>query len=435
MWVRKPIDISFGDLFAGIAYGLSWRSGDPVDRQIRTLLGTDDLLATLSVRSGFDSLLGVVDWERGSEVLLTGLTIPDMPRIVAEHGFRPIGLDVDPDRLAPNAEEIRARITPRTRAIVVAHLWGGTADLSEIVELARQHDLLLIEDCAQAYVGNQWLGDPRSDVAMFSFGSIKTNSALGGAVLRVENKDWLSKMRKLQAQWPVQSRTSFLKRLMKYLGIRMISTPSIASLICFVLRVVCGDHDRTVSRMAKGFAGSGFFTRIRQQPSIPLLKLLARKLAKFDTDTIAKRTQMGNELVQRLQAAQRCDQAEWMIVGGEVQRPTHWLFAVLVQDPDALIQALWSAGFDATGRTSLVAFDAEKTGVKCLPSMEWIRRHLVLIPLHPKMPNSELDRMVRTMVQQETCPPSPRDQPIARPLSRPLATVAGDRLTANAASN
>ena len=154
----------------------------PSKKASETLIGrhfaSDDFLVCLSVRSGFDLFLSEQDWPENSEIIFTGLTIPDMPRIASEHQMRPIGVDLDHAKLEPSIAEIRRLVTPQTKAIVVAHLLGGRLPTNEISLIAKEHGLLMIEDFAQSYRGQLI---PFGNVAMFSFGTIKTNTALGGS--------------------------------------------------------------------------------------------------------------------------------------------------------------------------------------------------------------------------------------------------------------
>ena len=147
---------------------------------------------------------------------MSAVTIPDMVRIIEHHQLVPVPVDVDGPTLQPVLEHFERSITPRTRAILVAHLFGTHIEMGPIVELARQHDLLVIEDCAQAFVGSAYAGHPDSDCALFSFGPIKTATALGGAVVRVRDAELRSRMRDLQNAYPMQSRSAYLKRLVKY---------------------------------------------------------------------------------------------------------------------------------------------------------------------------------------------------------------------------
>ncbi len=68
-------------------------------------------------------------------------------------------------------------------------------DLDEVARFARDHGPLLVEDCAQAFRGPESMGDPAADVSMYSFGTLKTSTALGGAVLRVSDGAVLGRRR------------------------------------------------------------------------------------------------------------------------------------------------------------------------------------------------------------------------------------------------
>ena len=114
-----------------------------------------------------------------------------MPRIAREHQLRPIGVDLDHAKLEPSIAEIRRLVTPQTKAIVVAHLLGGRLPTNEISLIAKEHGLLMIEDFAQSYRGQLI---PSGNVAMFSFGTIKTNTALGGAIMVIQDPNLREKM-------------------------------------------------------------------------------------------------------------------------------------------------------------------------------------------------------------------------------------------------
>ena len=69
--------------------------------------------------------------------------------------------------------------------ILVAHVFGCRMDLTEVVNFAAKHDLFVVEDCAQVFLADGYLGHPSATVSMFSFGAIKTATALGGAIFTI----------------------------------------------------------------------------------------------------------------------------------------------------------------------------------------------------------------------------------------------------------
>src|SRR5215472_12237508 len=138
MYARHRLDIGLADLAFAAA---------PHPRA--ELAGPAGALSCLSVRSGFHLLLSALDLPRGSEVVFSALTHPDLPRLVEHHGLVAVPVDLDPDTLAPDLELLEAALSPRTGLVVVAHLFGGLVDLSAVAEITRLAGVPLAEDCAQ----------------------------------------------------------------------------------------------------------------------------------------------------------------------------------------------------------------------------------------------------------------------------------------------
>lgn len=119
----------------------------------------------------------------GDEVIVPSLTFIATPAAVAFLGARPVFVDVDPETYTMSVSQVRAAITPRTRAIVPVHLYGQTAEMEPIVSLGRSLGLRVIEDACQA-VGAEYGGrraGSLADAAAFSFVFTKNLKAYGDA--------------------------------------------------------------------------------------------------------------------------------------------------------------------------------------------------------------------------------------------------------------
>ena len=124
----------------------------------RSGLGTNAALACLSVRSGLDLLLAALELPAGAEVLYSAITIPDMAQVSREHGLVPVPVDLVGSDLRVDVDSLRRAISPRSRVLVVAHLFGARPDLTEVLAVARDADLFVVEDCAQAWCGPAYRG-------------------------------------------------------------------------------------------------------------------------------------------------------------------------------------------------------------------------------------------------------------------------------------
>jgi dTDP-4-amino-4,6-dideoxygalactose transaminase len=154
------------------------------EQQFAAYHGPD--LHAVGVGSGTDALsigllaLGIQAGDDGLVVANAG--IPPVAALVAT-GARPVFCDVDPASHTLDPAEIDRRVTPRTTAVLVVHLFGQPAAMHEIVERAHAHGLKVLEDCAQAH-GAAYDGrvvGTLGDAAAFSFFPTKNLGALGDA--------------------------------------------------------------------------------------------------------------------------------------------------------------------------------------------------------------------------------------------------------------
>ena len=389
MWVRLQFDIGPTDLAAGLAGCLL--SVPPLHRTGQAM-GVEWLSQTwqpcLSVRTAVDLVFQAQRWSAGQEVLLSALTVPDMPRIVAHHGLVPVPVDLVPNGCLPALDSLERACTDRTRAIIVAHLFGMRMDMQPIVDLARRRGLFVIEDCAQAFEVDAYSGHPDSDAVLFSFGPIKTATALGGGLLRVQNSELATRIAGIQAAYPIQSRWSVAARLLRYSVLKGLSHPWPYAWITRGCRMARVNQDDFVSGAARNFPPDRLFERLRQQPAMPLVRLLLRRLATYDRQRIADRRARGEALRARLHPSFALSR------DGAVDN-TYWVFPILVDDPVATVQRLRQAGFDATCRTRLAIVEPPPTRPDLDPvHVRRLLEHLVFLPWHARLPQRALDRMV-----------------------------------------
>ena len=102
--------------------------------------GTDALQAAMMA-------LGI---QPGDEVITSNFTFIATAEVIALLGYIPVVVDVDPHTFNLDPESVRKAITPKTRAIVPVHLFGQCADMEAMMEIAREHNLYIVEDAAQA---------------------------------------------------------------------------------------------------------------------------------------------------------------------------------------------------------------------------------------------------------------------------------------------
>jgi len=403
MYSRKRFDIAWSDILAGLAACTSRADGREAAARVERWFdgGSGDAFACLSVRTGLDLYLEQLALPRGSEVLMSALTIPDMTRVVARHGLVVVPVDVDPATLAPRPEAWRRAAGPKTRAAILAHLFGTRVPLDPLVELRRERGILVLEDDAQAFTGPEWRGDPSADVSMFSFGPIKTATALQGAVLRVRDRAVLERMRAVHAKLPHAAQGEFAQRIVKYSGLKALSWWPIYSAFVALCEARGRSIDDVIQKTVRGFPGGDLFVKIRHQPSTAMYALLARRLERCDGSDVALRAELGDALAHAIGDVVP-------VPGMRAPVHTHWVFTVVADRPDELVRDMRAAGFDATRVATLTAIPAPESRPDTEPrEARALVSRLVYLPLYAELGRERTTRLAQLVRRHASTSGSP----------------------------
>jgi dTDP-4-amino-4,6-dideoxygalactose transaminase len=164
------------------------------EREYAEYLGVRHAIALHNGTLALELALYALDVGEGDEVITTSRTFIASASAAVMRGAVPVVTDVDRDSGNMTAETIRPLITSRTKAIIAVHLAGWPCEMDEIMELAREHDLYVIEDCAQAH-GAFYKGRPVGSIghmAAFSFcqDKILTTGGEGGLLALSDTELW-----------------------------------------------------------------------------------------------------------------------------------------------------------------------------------------------------------------------------------------------------
>lgn len=371
MIARGKLDIRFSELFE--AAGLVVGSAVGINKTISRF--PDQSLPCLSVRTGFDLLLSALKLEQGSEILVTNINIPDMFAIMAEHGLKVIPLAVDKDTLGIAADQLKEAITPNTKLLLITHLFGAVMPTDTLLEVAKAHNIIVIEDCAQAYDGI-YQGNPQSDVVMFSFGLIKTNTALTGAILHFNSQALFAEVLALNRQLPVQPTKIYFKKILNAALIKLFTKKLPFQSAYTLCKHSNKDFDALLSGFTRGFPGAALIKKIRHQPCAANLLMLHYKYAQDISQRIQQRIALAAQLIQGLN--------ECYLIGAANARHTHWVLPIEVPDLVSLVEKLRGAGFDATSKaSSLVKFGEGNTTLEMKNELKL--ENLIYLPLNITM--------------------------------------------------
>jgi dTDP-4-amino-4,6-dideoxygalactose transaminase len=163
--------------------------GDKVaefERRFSEFAGAKRTLCVTSGTSALEIALRALGIGPGDEVITTPYTFVATPSAAFLTGAKPIFVDINPETYLLDPAQVEAAITDRTKAVMPVHVAGCPADLDGMREVAKKHDLYLIEDACQAW-GAEWNGQPvgaLGDLGCFSFQASKNiNAGEGGAIV------------------------------------------------------------------------------------------------------------------------------------------------------------------------------------------------------------------------------------------------------------
>ena len=365
-------------------------------RIARYFSSQDNVLVTACARTVFDLYLQAMSFPLGSEVLMTAINIPEMGRILRYHGLIPVPVDLDLSTLAASPESIEKAITPRTKCIVVAMVYGTRYNLGPIAEVAKRHNLPIFEDCAEGFCGIQYSGSPHAAVSMFSFGPIKTCTAFGGSVAVIRDSRLYSAMNALHSQYPPQSNALYLKKVVKYaLGIIMLNIKFLHTFVRPLARQVW-DYKKFVVGLMRGFPPSkDLLGKYRIQPAMGLLAFLHRRLKTFNP------VEFGKSMSNLTEGQKILTDGGIMVPGHRAEVRNFWLYPVMADHPSKSYDRLVDANVDAYRGISQL--DVVETPVGSSyeepRNVQRMFNKLVYLPLHMAVSKKDVISMCRTIVK------------------------------------
>jgi perosamine synthetase len=422
---RGQLDISYTDLCFGLAQVVysaciptSLNAAAHYQDKIANVWQQNDSKAVvgLSARSLLDLYLQAKAFPLGSRVLVTPpINIPDMMSILTDiYQLQVVAVDLPPRHDDDHEQGVVAVDLPAVQrllqdeqsppvvAILVVHVFGtivtSEPEMAQLRAWADQYQVDVWEDCAECYTGlDGYRGSPHAHLSLFSFGTIKTATACGGGLAVVRSGQEAATMRRVQhTRYPVQSLVTYWNKLLVALVVCFITNhPRLYAWIwttCQHLGINLDTLSRALLRSFPPHGGDSpaavaqrLRQQIRRQPSLPLLKMMWRRMQQTDTTRrmVHGRIQAGTALTRALQPI-----VPPVATGAQC---TYWLYPVQLPSCDAACRFLQAAGIDATtSRTHLTCI----APASC-PRAQTLMQSLLYLPLHWSTTTTQLEKPTR----------------------------------------
>ena len=166
-------------------FGLAYKV-DEFEKAIAEYIGTDrNIVATNTGTSALHLALATLGIGEGDEIILPSFTFVATAQTVSECGAKPVFCDVNPDTFLLDIEDVKKKISEKTKAIIPVHYAGRPCDMASLLEIKKESGIRIIEDAAHAF-GSFYKGKrigSFGDITCFSFDSIKVMTCGEGGVI------------------------------------------------------------------------------------------------------------------------------------------------------------------------------------------------------------------------------------------------------------
>jgi len=180
---------------------ISGRKVKEFEERFADYIGVENAAAVNSGTAALHVALAVMGIGPGDEVIVPSLTFFSTISSVLHQNAIPVFADIDSDTFCLSPEEIKKSITARTKAIIPVHLYGNSADMDEIMKIANERNLFVVEDCAQAH-GTEYKGKKVGSIGhmgVFSFFATKHMTTGEGGMITSNNEEWVRKSRVIRS--------------------------------------------------------------------------------------------------------------------------------------------------------------------------------------------------------------------------------------------
>jgi len=223
----KPITISLSpntqkdDIWLALRLIFSpwkWKKGKAIkefENQFKEYLGVKHAFSFNSGRSALMAILKSLGLEQDKEVLLQAFTCNAASNPILWSDLKPVYVDCDESNFNIDIEDLKKKVTPKSRIVMVQHTFGLPAEMEKVLDIARQNNLILIEDCAHslgAEYYNQKVGT-FGKAAFFSFSRDKITSSVYGGMAITNDDDLAKKIEKFQEEIKRPSNCWILQQL------------------------------------------------------------------------------------------------------------------------------------------------------------------------------------------------------------------------------
>jgi len=215
--IYHNISFDIKNLFKGIFYPLNKNETiNDFEKVFKDYIGSQYCVAFPYARTGIYFSLKSQNYEEGAEILMPPITIKPILDVVLDLKLKPVFVDIDPNTLCFDLNDLNKKITKQTKAILITYLYGVVPNLNELIKFCNKNKLFVIEDFSQCLNGkfeNKKVGT-FGDIGVYSSSKTKTLDVYGGGLCVTNNSDLFNVLKKFQKNLSQPKRLRILKIVM-----------------------------------------------------------------------------------------------------------------------------------------------------------------------------------------------------------------------------
>lgn len=365
------------------------------EEQFAKYIGTKYAIAVASGRLGLFLILDSLSLDKNSGVILPAYTDESVPAVIKMLGFEPIFIDIDRKTHNIDPGLIEREINEKTKVIIATHLFGRPCALSKIMEIAKRHNLTVIEDCAHA-IGAEYNAKRVGSfgtAAYFSFGISKPFNTFGGGMITTNDPGFYSRIREKIADFNYPNTFTIIKNMFISYCLYLVTEPLAFSVLIFpllfLLSLLGKDPINIYNKTVKRAINFGKI-KIRYTNVQALAGL--KQLKDFDAG-IEKRIFNAALLARSL-----VDRGINTLEDNTATRPVYYFFVILAQDIETLSRRLLMKGIDTGKYIMRDCSTIYGSGTNCLCTKEALRISLQ-IPIYPRLNEIDIEYIAGALNQ------------------------------------
>jgi len=367
------------------------------EKKLAEHVGTEYCLCFPMARTALHAILKILDFQKNAQIIASPLTIRPIIQVIEHSQLEPVVVDIERNTLCYDIEQLKSQINENTKAILITYLYGITPNIKEIIAIAKNHGLFVIEDFSHnfnAQYDGKNLGT-FGDVAIYSSSFTKTFDLFGGGLIFTDNSSLYEQLKIQQEEMSNNPRLSLVAKILKSFIIKVvISKTMFSSLTIHGLRglsyvqqklcLISGKYKKKQKRLKRIPSGwKTYFTSLQARLGIERLE----QVQKLDKSRIKIFHTMKGKIV--------APHLKFPVILSEVHN-VYWQMLIFCHDPKKLKRWLLTRRIDSASTKLCLSVNTPELIEKEMksPNAEYLKNHSLFIPLNPELKGEDIDNII-----------------------------------------